>query len=58
MHPESSMLLSFSQIQRLCTPELGNLVIAKILKENLGIAPLKIGKYRFYLAKRRTHIDR
>lgn len=31
MYPESSMLLSFSQTQRFCIPELvGNFIIAKI----------------------------
>lgn len=59
MHPENSMLLSFSQIQSLCTPDLGNLVIpvVKVVKESVVIAPLKIEKYRFYLAKEHTNID-
>lgn len=59
MQPENSMLLSFSQIQSLCTPDLGNLVIlvVKVVKESVVIAPLKIEKYRFYLAKEHTNID-
>lgn len=41
MHPENSMLPSFSQIQRFCIPELvGNFTIANIFLRKFKALPL------------------